>query len=124
MEEEDKSEEKRLEDVPIVRDFSKVFHIDLLGLSAVRQVEIQIDLILGAAHVARSPYRLDPSEMQELSNQLQELADKRFKKSSSSPWEAPVLFVKKIVSMLPYSSIEQQQPYANQLMVVSQLNHF
>nr|GEV62170.1 putative reverse transcriptase domain-containing protein [Tanacetum cinerariifolium] len=100
MEEEDKSEEKRLENVPIVRDFSKVFRIDLLGLSPVRQVEFQIDLILGAAPVARSPYRLDLSEMQELSNQLQELADKGFKKSSSTPWEAPVLFVKKIATLL------------------------
>nr|GEW37363.1 putative reverse transcriptase domain-containing protein [Tanacetum cinerariifolium] len=63
MKEEDKSEEKRLEDVPIVRDSSKVFPIDLLGLSPMRQVEFQIDLILGVVPVARSPYRLDPSEM-------------------------------------------------------------
>ncbi|GKD87850.1 hypothetical protein Tco_1359004, partial [Tanacetum coccineum] len=45
--------------------------------------------------VARAPYRLAPAEMQELSTQLQELSDKGFKRPSSSPWGAPVLFVKK-----------------------------
>ncbi|GKF16859.1 hypothetical protein Tco_0061777, partial [Tanacetum coccineum] len=55
----------------------------------------QIDLILGAAPVARAPYRLAPSEIKELSKQLQELSDKGFIRPSSSPWEAPVLFVKK-----------------------------
>nr|GEY85508.1 putative reverse transcriptase domain-containing protein [Tanacetum cinerariifolium] len=91
----DKSEEKRLENVPIVRDFSEVFHEDLPGLPPTRQVEFQIDLIPGAAPVARAPYRLAPSEMKELSDQLQELSDKGFIRPSSSPWGAPVLFVKK-----------------------------
>ncbi|GJR01129.1 hypothetical protein Tco_0524113 [Tanacetum coccineum] len=49
---EDKSEEKRLEDVPIVREFSKVFPEDLPGLPPARQVEFQIDLVPGAAFVA------------------------------------------------------------------------
>ncbi|GJV64893.1 putative reverse transcriptase domain-containing protein [Tanacetum coccineum] len=70
---EDKSEEKRLEDVPIVRDFPEVFPEDL---------------------PARGPYRLAPSEMKELSDQLQELSDKWFIRPSSSRWGAPVLFVK------------------------------
>ncbi|GKB53061.1 reverse transcriptase domain-containing protein [Tanacetum coccineum] len=65
---EKKSDEKRLEDIPVVKEFSDVFPKDLLGLPPVRQVEFQIDLILGATHVARTPYRLAPSEMQELSN--------------------------------------------------------
>nr|GFA79361.1 putative reverse transcriptase domain-containing protein [Tanacetum cinerariifolium] len=91
----DKSEEKRLEDVPIVRDFSEVFPKDLPGLPPTRQVEFQIDLIPGAAPIARAPYRLAPSEMKELSDQLQELSDKGFIRPSSSPWGAPVLFVKK-----------------------------
>ncbi|GJT76216.1 putative reverse transcriptase domain-containing protein [Tanacetum coccineum] len=60
---EDKSGEKRLEDVPIVRDFPKVFPEDLPGLSPTRQMEFQIDLVPGAAPVARAPYRLAPSEM-------------------------------------------------------------
>ncbi|GJS70669.1 putative reverse transcriptase domain-containing protein [Tanacetum coccineum] len=91
----DKSEEKRLEDVPIVRDFPDVFPEDLPGLPPTRQVEFQIDLVPGAAPVARAPYRLAPSEMKELSEQLQELSDKGFIRPSSSPWGAPVLFVKK-----------------------------
>ncbi|GJX49050.1 hypothetical protein Tco_0275895 [Tanacetum coccineum] len=73
---EKKSDEKRLEDIPVVREFTKFFPEDLPGLPPVRQVEFQIDLIPGVAPVARAPYRLAPSEMQELSNQLQELADR------------------------------------------------
>ncbi|GJW80128.1 reverse transcriptase domain-containing protein [Tanacetum coccineum] len=72
---EKKSDDKRLEDIPVVREFPEVFPEDLPGLPPVRQVEFQIDLIPGAAPVTRAPYRLAPSEMQELSNQLQELAD-------------------------------------------------
>nr|GEV04615.1 putative reverse transcriptase domain-containing protein [Tanacetum cinerariifolium] len=54
---EDKSEEKRLEDVPIVRDFLEVFPEDLLGIPPTRQVEFHINLIPGVAPVARAPYR-------------------------------------------------------------------
>ncbi|GJW18347.1 putative reverse transcriptase domain-containing protein [Tanacetum coccineum] len=93
--EEEKSERKQIEDVPIVRDFPGVFPEDLPGLPPTRPVEFQIDLIPGAAPVARAPYRLAPSEMKELSEQLQELSDKGFIRPSSSPWGAPVLFVKK-----------------------------
>ncbi|GJV65903.1 putative reverse transcriptase domain-containing protein [Tanacetum coccineum] len=67
----------------------------LLGLPPQRQVEFRIDLVPGATPVAKSPYRLAPSEMQELSGQLQELQDKGFIRPSHSPWGAPVLFVKK-----------------------------
>ncbi|GJT87747.1 putative reverse transcriptase domain-containing protein [Tanacetum coccineum] len=70
---EKKSDEKRLEDIPVVREFLEVFPEDLPGLPPIRQVEFQIDLIPGATPVARAPYRLAPSEMQELSNQFQEL---------------------------------------------------
>ncbi|GJS89131.1 putative reverse transcriptase domain-containing protein [Tanacetum coccineum] len=65
---EDKSGEKRLEDINLIR---------------------------GVAPVARAPYRLAPSEMKELSEQLQELSNKGFIRHSSSPWAASVLFVKK-----------------------------
>ncbi|GJS01139.1 putative reverse transcriptase domain-containing protein [Tanacetum coccineum] len=92
---EDKSKEKQLEEVPIVQDFPEVFPEDLPGIPPTRQVEFQIDLIPGAAPVARAPYRLAPSEMKELSDQLKELSDKGFIRPSSSPWGAPVLFVKK-----------------------------
>ncbi|GKE81459.1 hypothetical protein Tco_1551459, partial [Tanacetum coccineum] len=67
----------------------------LPGLLPTRQVEFQIDLMPGAAPVARAPYRLAPSEMKELSEQLQELFDKGFIRPSSSLWGASVLFVKK-----------------------------
>nr|GEV06436.1 hypothetical protein [Tanacetum cinerariifolium] len=63
--EEDKSEGKQLKDVPIVRNFLKVYPEDLPGLPLARLVEFQIDLILRAAPVARAPYRLAPSEMKE-----------------------------------------------------------
>nr|GFB96884.1 putative reverse transcriptase domain-containing protein [Tanacetum cinerariifolium] len=92
---EDKSEKKRLEDVPIVRNFLEVFLEDLPGLPPTRPVEFQIDLVPGAAPVARAPYRLAPSEMKELAEQLKDLYDKGFIRPSSSPWGAPVLFVKK-----------------------------
>ncbi|GJR30863.1 putative reverse transcriptase domain-containing protein [Tanacetum coccineum] len=68
---ENKSKEKRMEDVPVIRDFPEVFHEDFLGLPPSRQVEFRIDLVLGAAPVAR------------------------FIRPSSSPWGAPVLFMKK-----------------------------
>ncbi|GKA01117.1 putative reverse transcriptase domain-containing protein [Tanacetum coccineum] len=67
---EKKSKEKQLEDVLIVRDFPEVFPEDLPVLPPTRQVKFQIDFVPGAAPVARSPYRLAPSKMQELSNQL------------------------------------------------------
>nr|GEV70174.1 hypothetical protein [Tanacetum cinerariifolium] len=66
----DKSEGKRLEDVPIVRYFPEVFPEDLPGIPPARQVEFQIDLVPGVAPVARAPYRLTPSKMKELAEQL------------------------------------------------------
>ncbi|GJU32143.1 putative reverse transcriptase domain-containing protein [Tanacetum coccineum] len=92
---EKKSDDKGLEDLPVVKEFPNVFLEDLPGLLPIRQVEFQIDLIPGAAPVARTPYRLAPSKMQELSNQLQELTDRGFIRPSTSPWGAPILFVKK-----------------------------
>ncbi|GKE14551.1 hypothetical protein Tco_1422128 [Tanacetum coccineum] len=92
---EKKSKEKFLEDVPVIRDFPEVFPEELSRLSPPRQVKSRIDLVPGAAHVARALYRLAPFEMKELSRQLQELLEKGFIRPSSSPWGAPVLFVKK-----------------------------
>nr|GEV97568.1 putative reverse transcriptase domain-containing protein [Tanacetum cinerariifolium] len=86
--EEDKSKGKRLEDVPIVQNFLKVFPEEFSRLPPTRQVEFQINIVLGATPIARDPYRLAPSEMQELSAQLQELSDKGFIRLSSSPWGA------------------------------------
>ncbi|GKB10413.1 putative reverse transcriptase domain-containing protein [Tanacetum coccineum] len=90
-----KLKEKRMEDVPIIRDFPEVFPEELPGLPPPRQVEFRIDLVPEAAPVARALYRLSPSEMKELSIQLQDLLEKGFIRPSSSPWGAPVLFMKK-----------------------------
>ncbi|GJS78391.1 putative reverse transcriptase domain-containing protein [Tanacetum coccineum] len=77
------------------RAFEDVFLEDLSGLPLQRQVEFLIDLVSGVTPVAKSPNRLAPSEMQELSGQLQELQDKGFIRPSHSPWGTLVLFVKK-----------------------------
>ncbi|GJV66644.1 hypothetical protein Tco_1482153, partial [Tanacetum coccineum] len=90
-----KADEPELSDIPIVRDFTDVFLEDFLGLPPQQKVELDIDLIPGAAPVVKSPYRLAPSEMHGLSEQLQELQDKGFIRPSHSPWGAPLLFVKK-----------------------------
>ncbi|GJZ65806.1 reverse transcriptase domain-containing protein, partial [Tanacetum coccineum] len=71
-----------------------VFPEDLSGLPPQRQVEFRIDLVPGATPIAKSPYRLAPLKMQELSGRLQELQDKGFIRPSHSPWGTPVLFVK------------------------------
>ncbi|GKA19246.1 putative reverse transcriptase domain-containing protein [Tanacetum coccineum] len=94
-EEETEIPERQIEDVPVVRDFPELFTKELPGLPPTRQVEFHIELIPGAAPVARAPYRLAPAEMKELAEQLKELSDKGFIRPSSSPWGAPILFVKK-----------------------------
>ncbi|GJR73011.1 hypothetical protein Tco_0085376 [Tanacetum coccineum] len=104
---EKKSDEKRLEDIPVVNEFSHVFPEDLHGLPAVRQVEFQINLILRAAPVARTPYRLAPSEMQELSNQLQELADGILFDEYIAIGRAPIYLLKRKTDLLECASITE-----------------
>nr|GEV83103.1 putative reverse transcriptase domain-containing protein [Tanacetum cinerariifolium] len=70
--------------IPLRHTFLGVLH-----LPPTRPVEFQIDLIPGAALVARAPYQLAPSEMKELLEQLHDLSDKGFIRPSSSPWGAP-----------------------------------
>nr|GEZ49997.1 zinc finger, CCHC-type, retrotransposon Gag domain protein [Tanacetum cinerariifolium] len=86
---------KSMEDVPIVNEFLDVFPEELLGIPPERQVEFRINLIPSATPIAKTPYRLAPSKMKELMGQLQELLNKGFIRPSSSPWRAPILFVKK-----------------------------
>ncbi|GJZ77195.1 putative reverse transcriptase domain-containing protein [Tanacetum coccineum] len=90
-----KAGDKKQEEIVVVRDFPEVFPDDLSGLPPIREIEFRIELTPGATPVAKSPYRLAPSELEELSGQLKELQDKGFIRPSSSPWGAPVLFVKK-----------------------------
>nr|XP_043639230.1 uncharacterized protein LOC122610299 [Erigeron canadensis] len=85
----------KITDIPIVCDFPNVFPNDVVGLPPPRQVEFRIDLLPDAMPIAKTPYRLAPSKLQELAAQLQELQNKGFNRPSSSPWGAPVLFVKK-----------------------------
>ncbi|KAJ0455956.1 putative nucleotidyltransferase, Ribonuclease H [Helianthus annuus] len=88
-------ETPRIEDVPVVREFKDVFPEDLPGMPPEREIEFGIELTPGAKPVAKAPYRLAPSELQELMSQLQDLLEKGFIRPSMSPWGAPVLFVKK-----------------------------
>ncbi|GKF03320.1 putative reverse transcriptase domain-containing protein, partial [Tanacetum coccineum] len=86
---------KKQEEIVVVRGFPEVFLDDLSGLPPIQEIEFRIELIPGATPVAKSPYRLAPSELEELSGQLKELQDKGFIRPSSSPWGASVLVVKK-----------------------------
>ncbi|GJS30000.1 putative reverse transcriptase domain-containing protein [Tanacetum coccineum] len=90
-----KASELKLEDIPNIHNFPSVFPEDLPGVPSFCEVEFHIDLVPEAMPIVKSPYRLAPMEMQELSNQLKELQEKGFIRPSSSPWGAPVLFVKK-----------------------------
>ncbi|GKG01635.1 hypothetical protein Tco_0306340, partial [Tanacetum coccineum] len=86
---------RRQEELVVVRDFPEVFPDDLSGLPPIREIEFQIKLVPGVIPVVKSPYRLAPFKMEELSGQLKELQDKYFIRPSLSPWGAPVLFVRK-----------------------------
>ncbi|GJT99737.1 putative reverse transcriptase domain-containing protein [Tanacetum coccineum] len=90
-----KANEKKQEEIIVVKDFPEVFPDDLSGLPPVREIKFWIELFLGAMPVAKSPYHLAPSKLEELSGQLKELQDKGFIRLSSSLWGAPILFVKK-----------------------------
>ncbi|GJY52241.1 putative reverse transcriptase domain-containing protein [Tanacetum coccineum] len=92
----EKAKEQKQEEIIVVRDFPEVFPDDQSGLPPIREIKFRIKLIPGAIPVTKSPYRLAPSEMEELLGQLKELLDKGFIRPSSSPWGALVLFVKKM----------------------------
>ncbi|GKF62834.1 hypothetical protein Tco_0182888, partial [Tanacetum coccineum] len=71
-----KNRDKKQEEIVVVRDFPEVFLDDLSGLPPLWEIEFWIELIPGAVPVAKSPYRLTPSELEEFSGQLKELQDK------------------------------------------------
>ncbi|GJV50565.1 putative reverse transcriptase domain-containing protein [Tanacetum coccineum] len=68
-----KAKEKKQEEIVVVRDFPEVFPDDLSGLPPVREIKFRIELNPGAIPVAKSPYHLTPSELEEFSGQLKEL---------------------------------------------------
>src|SRR5262249_15222688 len=86
--------------IPIVNEFLDIFPEELPRLPPEREVEFGIELQLGVNPVSIPPYRLAPVELNELKVQLQNLMDKGFIRPSSSPWGAPVLFVRKKDSTL------------------------
>ncbi|EOY26465.1 Uncharacterized protein TCM_028160 [Theobroma cacao] len=88
-------EEPKLKDVSIVIEFSDVFLDELLGLLPDRKLEFSIDLLSGTAPISIISYRMAPAELRKLKVQLQDLINKGFIRPSTSPWGAPVLFVKK-----------------------------
>ncbi|XP_071939141.1 uncharacterized protein [Coffea arabica] len=89
------SDQVKLEDVPVVREFPDVFPEELKTLPPEREVEFKIELVPGMAPISKTPYRMAPAELKELKIQLQDLLGRGFVRESDSPWGAPVLFVKK-----------------------------
>ena len=68
---------------------------ELLGLSPESEIEFCIDVVLGTDPISMPPYRMAPAKLKELNEQLKELLDQDFIRPNTSPWGAPVLFVKK-----------------------------
>ena len=81
--------------MPVVREFQDVFPDELPGLPPAREIEFEIELMPGTRPISIPPYRMAPAELKELKEQLQELVEKGFIRQSTSPWGAPVLFVRK-----------------------------
>ena len=90
-----RQEGTRLEDIPIVKEFLDVFSDDISGLPPDREIEFIIELIPGTELISIPPYRMVPVELKELKAQLEEFLSKGFIRPSTSPWGAPVLFVKR-----------------------------
>lgn len=90
-----KESELKIESMPIMSEYLDVFPEELPRLPPVREVEFGIELMPGTTTISIAPYRMAPTELKELKAQLQELTDKGFARPSFSPWDAPVLFVKK-----------------------------
>ncbi|KZV30702.1 hypothetical protein F511_06960 [Dorcoceras hygrometricum] len=93
----DSSQEQRLElsDIPVVREFPDVFPDEIRGFPPRREIDFSIELAPGTALISRAPYRLAPTELKELKEQLSDLLEKGFIRPSMSPWGAPILFGKK-----------------------------
>ncbi|GJU15352.1 hypothetical protein Tco_1143318 [Tanacetum coccineum] len=86
---------KSIQNNPMERNHTEVFLEDLSGLPPTRIIKFRIDLVPGAAPIAKAPYCLTSLEMQELSSNLQELLSKGLIRSSSSPWGALVISSKR-----------------------------
>ena len=88
-----------VEKIPVVREFPDVFLEELPGIPLEREVDLSIEIVLGIVPMSRAPYRMAPTELKELKSQLQELLDKGFIRPSVSPWGAPILFMKRKMTL-------------------------
>ena len=84
-----------LDDIPVAREFPNMFPDEIPSMPPLREVEFCIDLTPGATPISKAPYRMASAELKELKAQLEELLEKGCIRPSTSPWGAPVLFVKK-----------------------------
>src|SRR3954468_11340437 len=83
-----------IEEVKVVCEFPNVFPEELLGIPPVRAIEFVIDLEPGTQPISRHPYKMCLKELIEIKKQLTELEIAGFIRASTSPWSAPVLFLK------------------------------
>ncbi|XP_078169752.1 uncharacterized protein LOC144564103 [Carex rostrata] len=81
--------------VPIVTEYADVFPEELPGMPPDREIKFRIDLDPDTRPISKAPYRMAPAELKELKSQLEELLKLGFIRPSTSPWGAPVLFVRK-----------------------------
>ncbi|GJV61786.1 putative reverse transcriptase domain-containing protein [Tanacetum coccineum] len=117
-----KVSEKKQEDIVMVRDFPEVFLDDLSGLPPIQEIEFRIELTPGATPVAKSPYCLASSELEEFLGQLMELQDKGFIRPTSSPWGAP--FFSKIVLRSGYHQLRVHEDNIPKTAFGSRYGHF
>ena len=83
------------ENVPVVCEFLDVFPEELFWFPPDRGIEFCIDVVPGIDSISMPPYRMAPAKLKELNEQLKELLDQGFIRPSTSPWGAPVLFMKR-----------------------------
>ncbi|KAH0646574.1 hypothetical protein KY284_034458 [Solanum tuberosum] len=93
-------ETPHIKSVPVVSEFPEVFPDDLFGVPPKREIDFDIDLLPDTHPISILPYKMAPSELKELKEQLKDLFEKGFIRPSVSPWGAPVLFVRKKYSSL------------------------
>ncbi|XP_075489665.1 uncharacterized protein LOC142528500 [Primulina tabacum] len=90
-----REERLKVSDISVVKDFPDVFPDEISGFPPQREIDLSIELMLGTNPISRAPYRLAPTKLKELKEQLQDLLEKGYIRPIMSPWGAPVLFVKK-----------------------------
>jgi len=84
----------KMEDIPILREYSDVFSEEFVGLPPKGELYFTIELLHGAVPNSKPPYHMNILELTELKSQLEKLIDKNYIRPSVSPWGAPVIFVK------------------------------